>query len=222
MKKIHDRKPIKKTGRILPTLIPIQPVVSNPSHVAKIARDITQRLQGAWWFPSDSRFRDAFTATAHDIVVNTLKHGDLRNIENLVDVIPDIRWREQIREILAAYVGAQIKFPTRKLYWESKSSRPKNLPVARLDLFNRGPKYQKNGVILGQLELSVSEFVDEVTDLLVLHRNKLGDEHIDKLAELILQLVERRQKRRAGQDLKAEGAISTPAINTTIRNDGSK
>lgn len=213
-------KSIKIAGRILPSLLPIESPAAKTKAVTKTSRQIVDLLKGVWWFPQDLYFRQAFTEMAIQAIQHGINHHDLTKLNSLIIGIPDVKWSGEIRKTLSTYIDAQIEPSTNRLYWANKKTRPTSLPDRRLDLFTRGPKYKSSGVILGNLEFSISEFVDEVTDLLVLHRNKLEDEHIDQLALPILQLVERQKKRQLEQDIKSEEAISKPTIDVTIKNNG--
>jgi hypothetical protein len=145
------------------------------------------------WYPSDVRFRKDFNSAIVGALRHIASHGDTRALGELIEKVPDDELRRRMSRRLVQ--SLPIDFDRQKGTFTLRKGRgPFDwLAVEHVNVFDPQITASPSALKVGNVELSVDEFVDECLDAMILARRLLTQDHLSRLSEALTKIAARRQ-----------------------------
>jgi hypothetical protein len=147
------------------------------------------------WYPSDPKYRDWFNHALANAVQKAGQHGDTRRITALVNRIENDEIRKAVLRKLLQLVPLDFNRSTGGLKLRKVGAAFDWSNIPRINVFGTRIQIHNDTIKLGNAEFSVSEFIDEIIDALILARNSIPSDSLMRLSETVSAIATHSQKR---------------------------
>jgi predicted nucleic-acid-binding protein len=144
------------------------------------------------WYPREPSFRKKFEQAVRRGLQHFVAHGDITQVQRLLDEIPDKTTRFVIAKNLATqfplYINRNGKLGRNKI-------RSEGFDWSAIDTARLWPQrlhiVEDRFFLLGE-DFSAEELIEEVIDALILHRHAIADDQLDRLKSAVDDVSVRR------------------------------
>lgn len=147
------------------------------------------------WYPRDPNYRKAYENAMRAALQHFARHGDVTQVQQLLELVTD----KEVRFLIARRVATQ--FPIR-VNQSGKLSRDKDRSpdfdwsaIETASFWPRRIQSEAGHISIRNEEFSLSELIDEVIDVLVLHRHTIPDGDLERLQNAVDTVAKRRRPR---------------------------
>lgn len=152
------------------------------------------------WYPRDPNYRKTYEDAMRAALRHFARHGDVTQVQQLLQLVTD----KEVRFVIARRVAAQ--FPIR-VNQSGKLSRDKDRSpdfdwnaIETASFWPRRIQSDAGHISIRNEEFSLSELIDEVIDVLVLHRHTIADGDLERLQNVV-ETVATRLRSKAPSEL---------------------
>lgn len=147
------------------------------------------------WYPSDPHFREEFNGELAKAIRTLAEHRDTTVITTLLRHVKDNDLQKRILRKIVNTFPLDYNLKTGALKFRKLSEPYKWGEIPRIDAFESITTFHRDTINIGKVEYSVTEFVEEIIDTLILARRLIGADHIARLSETITAISNRNEKK---------------------------
>lgn len=162
---------------------------------AKSGSKSSKVADGTGWYPSDPKYRDWFNQALAAAIQHLAQHGDTMPIMAMVNRIENNEIRKATLRTLLQLLPLDFNRSTGGLKLRKLGAPFDWSNIPRINVFETRIQIHNDTIKLGNSEFSVSEFVDEIIDALILARNSIPSGSLTRLSETISAIAKHNQKR---------------------------